>query len=624
MKSFGRLLNEQTNQVASEFTDQKLKLAYLLSGKDPLVGCFGNFKLPQPYKDPVSGKDALWRINDQKEHVWVFGDGTFEKRDGFTKESKVLGKGNWTCEKLEPRTNAALTPKVQEFIDVLKNRNNAKLFAEVAPAEVTNYRLIDIFDIANDEGYKKVYGDNWLRPESEIYRDIKKGQIYLYLPLSSGGRELVKTATPKEKIKELISNNKWVETKPTQGEFSTVNMADQNSINQMATQFPELQGLVAVERYDQNNNPVPYYLYKVKTYKQFAQATAEVNSIQDAVTKVQTTQVGEGFKKGCRNLLTQYNSFVKKGIRISKSYAENNFLPWVKTCATRGHIPFGLKKEIEDLKRGGQFPYGQWIKAKDIDVAEPTMSPEEMTESRMLSKLVSKSLNEIKLNKKKSYLTETRKFGMRLSVISESVDLNTNRGKDIFFEHVIKEMVRMNRDGVDKQVIQEDMFDMVKGFFSGTAVDSVMQYFKEYGVKWLLGKLGVDKNHWLSDALAIAIGNLPLGEIPKVFSDCNYLTKLLSKTFVETMGQQFAERTMKVDNPISNITRNALVEILEDTRMGEIVEGALGKYVCPLVGDMKGKMGNITDMMKQKAFGTDKGKEPSLPSPSTTTKQPIA
>lgn len=603
MKTFKRVLNEQITQAATEFTDQKLRLAYLLSGSDPLVGCFKNFKLPQPYKDPVSGKDALYRVNDQKEHIWVFGDGTFEKRDGYTKESKVLGKGNWTCEKLSPRTNAALSPKVEEFINVLKTNNNAKLFAEVPAQEVTNYKLIDLFDIANDEGYKRLYGDSWLKPESEVFRDIKKGQVYLYLPLSSGGKRIVKTATPQEKIKELITNNKWVDTKPTQGEFSVVNMADQNSINQMAGQFPELQGLVAIENLDQYGNKVPYNLYKVKTYKQFAQANVEVNAIQDAVTKVQTTQVGEGFKKGCRDLLTQYNSFVKKGIRISKSYAENNFLPWVKTCATRGHIPFGLKKEIEDLKRGGQFPYGQWIKAKDIDVAEPTMSPEEMTESRILSKLVSKSLNEIKLNKKKSYLTETRKIEMRLSVISERVDLSTNKGKDIFFEHVIKEMIRMNREGIDKQVIQEDMFDMVKGFFTGTGVDSVMQYFKEYGVKWLLGKLGVDKNHWLSDALAIAIGNLPLGDIPKVFSDCNYLTKLLSKTFVETMAQQFAERTMKVDNPISNITRNALVEILEDTRMGEIVEGALGKYVCPLVGDMKGKMGNITDMLKTKAFG---------------------
>ena len=97
MKSFGRLLNEQITQAATEFTDQKLRLAYLLSGGDPSVGCFKNFKTPQPYKDPVSGKDALWRVNDQKEHVWVFGDGTFEKRDGATKESKVLEKGNWTC-----------------------------------------------------------------------------------------------------------------------------------------------------------------------------------------------------------------------------------------------------------------------------------------------------------------------------------------------------------------------------------------------------------------------------------------------------------------------------------------------------------------------------------------------
>lgn len=613
MKSFRGLLNEQITQAATEFTDEKLRLAYLLSGNDPLVGCFKNFKLPQPYKDPISGKDALWRVNDQKEHIWVFGDGTFEKRDGFTKESKVLGKGNWTCEKLEPRTNAVLTAKVQEFITQLEKNNEAKLFGDLDAAQIQNYRLVDIVDLVQEPNMKEMYGSGFLAPQSDVMK-MGKDQIYIYLPLEGGNLDILQTKSTQERIPEL-KQKKWSETQPTQGEFFTVNLSDQKSIDQMAQQFKELEGLKAIRRKDRYGNIQPYYLYKAKEYKQFAQANVEVNAIQDAVTKVQTTTEGEGFKKGCRNLLTQYNNFVKKGIRISKSYAENNFLPWVKICATRGHIPFGLKKEIDDLKRNGQFPYGQWIKAKDIDVAGPTMSPEEMTESRMLSKLISKSLNEIKLSKKKSNLTETKKIHMRLSFITERLDLETKKGQEIFFEHVIQEMIKMNREGVDKQLIQEDMFDMVKGFFTGTGVDSVMQYFKEYGAKWFLGKLGVDKNHWLSDALSIAIGNLPLGDIPKVFSDCNYLTKLLSKTFVETMAQQFAERTMKVDNPISNITRNALVEILEDTRMGEIVEGALGKYVCPLVGDMKGKMGNITDVLKTKAFG-DTG---SLPSPNTPT-----
>lgn len=618
MKSFGRLLKEQLTQAQAEFTDRNLSVAFTSPGVLP---CFPNFKKPQPYKDPVSGKDVLWRVNEEGQHVFMFGDTTFEKRDGSTKESKVLKKGNWVCAKIMPRQNPDLTPRVKEFIDTLQSNNGAKLFGDLPSEQIQNYRLVDIVDLVNEPNMKDLYGSGFLAPQSDVMK-MGKDQVYLYLPLEGGNLNIVQTKSTQERIPEL-KQKQWSETQPKQGEFFTVNLSDQKSIDQMVQQFPELQGLKSIRYKDQFGNIQPYYLYKSKVYKQFAQANVEVNAIQDAVTKVQTATVGKGFKQGCRNLLTQFNNFVKKGIRIPKSYAENNFLPWVKTCATRGHIPFGLKKEIDDLKRVGQFPYGQWIKAKDIDVAEPTMSQDELTESRLLSKIVSKSLNEIKLNKKKSYLTETRKFGMRLSVISESVDLNTKIGKDILFEHVIKEMIRMNRDGVDKQLIQEDMFDMFKGFFSGQVVDSVMDYFKEYATKWFLSKLGIDKSHWLSDALAIGIGNLPLGDIPKLFTDCNYATKWFTKSFVETMGQQFSKKVIKADNPISNITRNAITDVLADTRMGEIVESALGKYICPLIGDMKGKMGNITDMIKQKAFGSEKGKESSLPSPSTATKEPI-
>lgn len=204
--------------------------------------------------------------------------------------------------------------------------------------------------------------------------------------------------------------------------------------------------------------------------------------------------------------------------------------------------------------------------------------------------------------------------------MAESVDINTKKGKDILCEAILSEIIRLNREGYSQEVILEqfNLFDTLKGFFSGSVVDGVMGYFKEYAFKYMLGFLGIDKNHWIADSLAIGFGNLPLGDIPKLLTDCDFATEWFSKSFIESLTKQFAKRTMKVDNPMANITRNVLIDLFDDTRLGEIVETALGKYICPMIGKMSGKMKNVTDLLKKRGSDTSLTKEKPSIAPSET------
>ena len=62
-----------------------------------------------------------------------------------------------------------------------------------------------------------------------------------------------------------------------------------------------------------------------------------------------------------------------------------------------------------------------------------------------------------------------------------------------------------------------------------------------------------------------------------------------------------------MDNAFSNIIRNAINELLEDSAFGQAIEKGLSKIICPSLGSLSTKMGNVTNTLKDKALG-DGGK----------------
>jgi hypothetical protein len=165
----------------------------------------------------------------------------------------------------------------------------------------------------------------------------------------------------------------------------------------------------------------------------------------------------------------------------------------------------------------------------------------------------------------------------------------------------------MNSRGYDQQVIAEGFWDMIGGLFGGSGVgtESILSYFKEYAGKWLISKFGIDPDGWIGSILITTIGNLKFGEIGKL-TDCNYLVPLLAKSIAEGAARKFMV-SKEMDNALSGIIRNAIVELLEDSSFGQAIEKGLSKLICPLLGSLSTKMGNVTNTLKDKALG-DGGK----------------
>lgn len=255
----------------------------------------------------------------------------------------------------------------------------------------------------------------------------------------------------------------------------------------------------------------------------------------------------------------------------------------------------GLGNEIDTLytRSEEQNPFGM----KNYN---PTKKQNENNFN--LKKLIRESLLEIKENKKKSILGESKIVKVRLSIISENVVLKTKKQKDKFFGELLSEMAYLNSQGFDKQVINEGFWETLKGLF-GHAPDGIMEYFKEYMAKWLVNNLTpMDSEGWFGSMIITGIGNLPIGDIPKL-TDCNYLTKWISKTAAEGTVRKLTHEK-GLDGPFYDILRNSIVDMLDETSLGSKIEEALGSFICPLLGGVKNKMEATTDTLKQKALAT--------------------
>ena len=128
-----------------------------------------------------------------------------------------------------------------------------------------------------------------------------------------------------------------------------------------------------------------------------------------------------------------------------------------------------------------------------------------------------------------------------------------------------------------------------------------MEYFKEYMAKWLVNNLTpMDPEGWLGNIVITAIGNLAIGDIPKL-TDCNFLTKLISKSVAEGALRKLTHEK-GLEGPFYDILRNSIVDMLDETSLGTKIEEGLGNVICPLLGGITSKMNSATDKLKQNAL----------------------
>ena len=217
-----------------------------------------------------------------------------------------------------------------------------------------------------------------------------------------------------------------------------------------------------------------------------------------------------------------------------------------------------------------------------------------------LSSIIKENLNLMSRLKKKTLTEERNIVKNRFSVLTEGRDIKTNIEKNSFADDIILEMFELRSQGFETDVISEGLFDMIGGLF-GAAGGGIGQIIKEKMATWLIGKLGVSADSYLSNFIIVAFGNLPLSDYGKL-TDCKFLSNLITNSVVESIALNVEKKTGK-DGVFMDLLRNIAGDYFKDSAVENKISGFLEGLICPLMGGIKTKMKDAEKEIKANIVG---------------------
>lgn len=558
------------------------------------------------FKDLKTGKEVLYKKSDNKtlvdekrNYIFIIPEEngisfTVEYRDRSDEQGKVIkSKSGIRCKAIKKTTDPTMTPDQEEIIKFLK-QNGFMNYTDVTPDQWANKSLVDI--------YKDPDVIELLKDKPYLFKQLESNKDRVFwmwkgsTSVSGLKGDFEDKSKEGQKFVDFLIKNNWKKKSEITPEISTqyfvydLSKPEEYSKSQFLNKYKDY------AKYFQNG----FLMYEPIVNKSVTDVIQQIKQ-QEETIKIDYN------KKDCRNIIVNFMNDWRMGNEFPTSPKE-----LVQNCLARnaGKYP-ALEKELDKFRmmsnrgREKNFQIDSNINFKERLRREST--------DDNLKNIISESLYKAKINKK-SLIKESKIVRNRLEILTENRDLYNKRDLQRFFGDYLTETAYFNSKGYNTEIINEQFFDILKGFFTGTGLDSIMGTFKEYAAKWIIQKFGIDPNGWIGSIITTAVGNLPLGDIPKL-TDCNYVVPYLAKTIGESAVKKFmAEKG--VDNPLTSVIRNALVEVLEDTAFGQSIEKGLEKIICPLLGDLSKKMGKVTNNLKNKAL-EDKGvtgaSSPSIP-----------
>jgi hypothetical protein len=215
-----------------------------------------------------------------------------------------------------------------------------------------------------------------------------------------------------------------------------------------------------------------------------------------------------------------------------------------------------------------------------------------------LKNTIKKNLIETK-EVKKQVLTESMIVKNRFNFILESNKIKNKKDLDKVFVTILTEMVHLHKQGFDNSIIEENVssvFNVLGNLFGGTT-NAVIELFKEKGVKFILEKLGIEDNNFLKNFLITALGNTDLKDVPKLFTECEFLTRKIAESVPEAYLRQL-EYEKGMGGDFMDYVRNSLYDVIKQSDFADKIESKISGIVCPLVERMSSKFTEQLGTMK--------------------------
>ena len=237
------------------------------------------------------------------------------------------------------------------------------------------------------------------------------------------------------------------------------------------------------------------------------------------------------------------------------------------------------------------------------DRKERRMYRKAETKTESLDKIIKKTLMEASENKKR-IIQEEKIISSRFNFILENMEPKTKQGRDEIYMNILSEMIYLDIQGFDKKVISEQVegvFGVLSNLF-GRSTSAIADSFKEKGVEWIVEKLGFGGNSYMKNFLITGLGNVNIMDIPKLFTNCEFLTKKIAETIPEAYLRKL-EYQKGIGGMFTDVVRNTLYDVIRESSFAQKLEASIAKIVCPLVTKLTGMFSNKLSGMKTKLVG---------------------
>lgn len=554
-----KILNEENIDLKSSQRD------ILINAKE--LGCYPTWLKDGQIGD-YQGKKVFYGKNSKDENVVFYSD--------MSVENIVTGKkGRWTCDFKQPGKLSKLLEDFMISIKTTYGQDNIKKYNEITPEEATTgkYTLTILKDFVI-----KNFPDRF-----DIIDELSRLKTPLMIYTKIGGV----TSSKKEQFGSQLS---YTAAKDAGYTEMTLDKLPEDVKSQYSCIF-------VTNEQGQKIQMCKEILKKTgKIYTDLIKFRDEVSS-KDSTTPE--------FITSCENLVNTYyiaagepkeRQSTKSPLPLNKSDLES---VKVQMRACKGVFKKNYKFFTSDIQK----KYDNLIYLPPFETAGKEMISyqiRERIEKQTLKKIVKENLTEMSINKTNTLISETKIIKNRLNVLTENILITSETEKKKIFDKILTETFYLNSQGYNKELINESLWDILKGVF-GSSSEGVFQYFKEYMAKWLITKLTpIDPEGWVGGIIIRAFGNIKPSDINKL-TDCDYLSKLLTKSIVEEVIQK-AKAKAGMTGAFYDILRNAVVESLDNTEFVQNIESGIAGIICPLVGGVAKKMEKKAEEMKTGAI----------------------
>jgi hypothetical protein len=201
-----------------------------------------------------------------------------------------------------------------------------------------------------------------------------------------------------------------------------------------------------------------------------------------------------------------------------------------------------------------------------------------------LNSLVKENLIKTKQKKESLLVRERRIIEKRFSLITENKIIKTKSQKEKLVLKSLDEVGKMMTENFNHKLINEGWLNFISDIGRGT-----WETIQENIIRQFLEAIGMDKNSFMSDLIAVSISNIKLHEITKLL-DCKYLSGEIAQNLGETMALRLQHSVGGgMESGFANTLRNTLAEIIGESNIGQKMESKIAEFICPVVQKFSGK-----------------------------------